>query len=162
MSNQYINLYCGGDYYYCESGWLVKDNPLRVFQLQTTTEAETGEIYFYPKYDGVFITDDMVDDNGYAVVSCRMDKMRKASYKEAKDYIWEIYNHKETNLKLYDNNRKLKNLFVDMKGAFDTHVIFERELNELGDFTDKDIYTDSDRVLLNLLRSYYKCRLWKK
>jgi len=152
------------DFYFCKSAWLIKDNPTRVFRVDRIYEEDSGHLFFYPMVDNVFVTDKHTDSNGVTHVNCQMDQFVKATYSEINEYITKVYMDIKhtTNFSIYENKPWLKKLYKDMEKTFYEQFIFNNLMDNLKHFEKSDVYHYDERMLLNLLRSYYKCRILKK
>jgi len=160
-----MSSYLEEDFYYCITGWMINENPTRVFRLHSVYEESNGEMYMYPMVDGIFVAASPgknVDSNGFPSISCRIDQFRLASYSEIKEYITKVYSKTESDFRIYENKPWLRKLYKDMKESFTEELIFHQLLNSLKHFEKTDVYHSDERMLLNLLRSYYKCRILKK
>lgn len=150
------------DFYYCESKDWIKENTTRVFRLDSLNENSDGIQFFYPMKDDVYVTDEDVNENGEVHINCLSSMVELASYEQINTYIKTVYKDYNSNLKLYDNNKFLVDFYNKMKKEFEYRNLFMELLRELEGFDKFDIYHDDTRYLLNMFRSYYKCRILKR
>jgi len=151
------------DYYYCNTNWLKEDNPTRVFRVKEIYQDTEGINYFVPMMDEVFVTNEKhADSAGNIYVDNYLSQFREATLDEVEDYVMKAYERYPGTMQLHDNNHILIRLFKDMKKEFEKRRAFKDALEELKEFPNKEIYNSDEKYLLNLLRSYYKCRILKK
>lgn len=154
-----------GEFYYCESDWLLKDNPTRVFRLDEYQSDKLGNHYFYPKEDIVCVPGGYINGN--------FQDMRFAVYDEINNYIgYVIDSFKSPSyislLQTYMISDEMRENFRRMEFAFNELSLFPYLIKEYSNFGSMrkynqwDTFSKEDRIVLNLFRAYYEYRLVRK
>lgn len=166
MSNKFKKeefVYCMDDTYMRDYG--VNTKVFRVDHIEENNfNGGVNIMFLYPMVDNVFITTNHTDENGDVTLNLNVDYFKLATDSQIVRYIRQVYDRLNHSLSftLYDTNKQLIDLYLDMKKEFiKIPMLYNLMEEKIEDFEYADVYNGYDRELLNLLRSYYKCRIKK-
>lgn len=148
------------DFYFCEESDWVPKNKSRIFRLSYIKESNDYEPdFFVPMRDDVYVNVNHTDENAEVSVKCPLNEMRLARNSEIERYMLDIYHKFDNSFNLHHTNKLQKNFFVRMKSEMKSKRLFTEVFDLVEGFEKQEVYRDNERAVLNLLRSYYKCRV---
>ena len=146
------NKYLIEDFYYCEDPEFCSENESRVFRLRQIKSSNDHKFFYV-------MGDDMYAKEGYNTF---LSNMRLATDDEIVKYVEDLYINVENDFNLYDVTPEIESGFNKLLIALWNGVkIFNHILKNLPNLNRDKIYHLRDKVVFNVLRSYYKCRILK-